>query len=256
MINKTQKHILSLLKEFDAFCRNNDIKYTLHGGTLLGSIREKGFIPWDDDADVAMAREDYNKFISIISSSKTIQFDYNSNPYKIYTNKNNVYIWIDIFVYDYISEHKLAGRLKIIFEDIFMSFLKNDKHLATTKAKWSYPKYLFIKCVSYIGKLFPEGFRKKTLYFIREKCFCGKKMFVHRSNDHHVGRLEILPKSILEEYVDIKFENTKLMVSKEYEKILIASYGKDYMIPKKPDNASLLGHELTRNNINENIIDK
>lgn len=57
-IQETQDEILVLLKEFDRVCRNNNIKYSLHGGTLLGAVRHGGFIPWDDDADVTMMREE------------------------------------------------------------------------------------------------------------------------------------------------------------------------------------------------------
>lgn len=60
MIHEIQKNSLVLLKELDRVCEQNNLRYYIIGGTLLGAVRHKGFIPWDDDIDVAMPRKDYN----------------------------------------------------------------------------------------------------------------------------------------------------------------------------------------------------
>ena len=56
---------LETLVDFDEFCNEHGLRYSLAGGTLLGAVRHKGFIPWDDDIDVGMPREDYERFLQI-----------------------------------------------------------------------------------------------------------------------------------------------------------------------------------------------
>lgn len=74
-LKELQELTLDLIIEFDAFCQANDIKYTLAGGSMLGAIRHKGFIPWDDDMDVMMLREEYNKLLEAAEKASKVSKD-------------------------------------------------------------------------------------------------------------------------------------------------------------------------------------
>ena len=99
VLRKAQLIMLDMLIEFDAICKTHQLQYWLDSGTLLGAVRHQGFIPWDDDIDLSMPLEDYNKFLKIASSElsseiffqtsqtdKNFKFDY----IKLRSNKANI----------------------------------------------------------------------------------------------------------------------------------------------------------------------
>jgi len=133
-LEKIHKLQLEILKEIDRICRCNNIKYTLCGGSLLGAVRHQGFIPWDDDIDITMLREEYERFISLCETGldknkfflQTVDTDpeYRLIYGRILLNgtsyiragqehmKSRTGIFVDIFPRDGVSDFKVIRKIQ------------------------------------------------------------------------------------------------------------------------------------------------
>ncbi len=144
---------LILLKELDYICHVHNLKYWLVAGTLLGAIRHKGFIPWDDDIDTGMIREEYEKLLQIFDSTcrnKDIFLDYvrsRHNPcmywYKI-KHRKIPFLFIDIFPFDFYHSQLNLKEQACLNEKIVQIREDLDKNKALFKLT-SQELYQYIK---------------------------------------------------------------------------------------------------------------
>ncbi len=249
-IQTVQKRLLKLLKTIHDCCIENDIQYSLHGGTLLGAVREKGFIPWDDDADISMNRSNYNKLVRLLSDE--------NNKYGLYithfnqvtqvVSRESADSWIDVFVYDYISGNHILQRIRIALLVFLSVCVKPRGALKIRKAVLKHS--LFVRlgydAVYFLSGLIPYDMRVKARERVAEHFLCGNRTLIHKSNDQLKGIVEVFPKKLMEEYVAIPFEDTALLAMRDYETVLITSYGKNYMEPVRYMDDSVRVHESIR----------
>lgn len=239
-----QLTILDIALEFQRICEENNIKYFLIGGTLLGAVRHKGFIPWDDDMDVGMLREEYEKFLEICSkelekefSLQTYESDkYHTHPFaKIRINntlliedyavnsKQNNGIYLDIFPYDNMPDNKFLQKIHYFFFKLlkWAAMGKNDYCFVEKK------KRRFAKAMSIVFFFFSK---KKTMQLCEKTC----KMFNNKKTKNVINMggaykyKEFTLKSNLENLTKLEFEGYEFSVPVRYKELLTNMYG-DYM---------------------------
>ena len=249
-LKRVQVEILDVVNEF---CKKHNINYWLDCGTLIGAVRHHGYIPWDDDIDIGMLRDDYNKFMTLFNAEND-RYKFNSiennNDYliafgKVEDTRTALYepnkeegiklcINIDVFVYDNApdDEVKLAKM-----------FRKRDLYLKLRFAQL-YPNYYDKKSLKKrIMRFFLKGyllFLPKNYY--TKKIIKNSKRYLN-CNTKRVGNFSSVSKfvgdkKIFNDFVMVKFEGKEYPAPVGYDEWLKNIYG-DYMkLPPKEKQVS------------------
>ncbi|MBF0709855.1 MULTISPECIES: phosphorylcholine transferase LicD [unclassified Gemella] len=251
-IKTIQKKEVGILLEFIRICEKHNLRYYALGGTLLGAVRHKGFIPWDDDIDLGMPREDYE----ILMNLPETEF---KNPYKCISEKNtpsftkafiniqdtstkikmtysNVAhlqsIWIDIFPIDGMPEGKFSRFIHektYLFSRMLVQLSQFDKIVNQNKDDRPFIERALIKFaeVTKIEKILP--YEKCQKYYI-------KTLSKYNMTEKYSGNLsgayklkEIVPTSHFGKGSYLDFETVKIRVPEKYDLYLSAIYGPNYM---------------------------
>ena len=257
-LSAVQSVLLGFLKEVDRICRKHGVKYFLGGGTLLGAVRHKGFIPWDDDADVMMLREDYEKFLSVLPKELPSYItDQNTEP-------DSHFAFTKLRLDDTVLSTEFSARFDIhngVFLDVLAQDKTSDKKLArkihmklTAQLRWlvlnkwrKTPMDANNRFVSFIGDVIKAIMPLKALESMQNRMmtrYRGKQtQYLYDSMGRNVER-GAYPIEWLDEAVYVDFEDTKLPIPKKWEEYLTYLYG-DYMsmIPVSERHVS---HDIVR----------
>ena len=252
---------LDLLNEFALVCDKYQLKWFVHAGTMLGAIRHQGFIPWDNDIDVIMPRDDYERFCQCAPSEFSHPYFFqnestdrffarafsrlrNSETTAIFENERvyqfpyNQGIFIDIFPMDHVPanlEERKAFYQGITDLNAKAVSLRTMIHFYRAKVGMG-----FLKCVTYYLKhlfykyVFPGGYRYfmdkhhqlLTKYDSEETGWVEEAIVI--PHGRHLWRTEWV-----QETITVPFEMIQVPVPIHYDECLTASFGKDWKTPRQ-----------------------
>ena len=245
---------LKILKEIDRICRKYGLHYALDAGTLIGAVRHKGFIPWDDDADIVFHRDQYEAFIKVVEEElpdtmelvrpdsfqggrefsdftariiyKKCRMHPDGPEMQFYDGKLN-HIWVDLFVLDPLPKGKAAIRMTRFLHKAVYGFAMGHRR-CLDYSKYSLVYKIFVAGLATVGKLIPlkQIFRMQQSLALKDRRSTGELRYYSNYQPDYL--YVTLKKDWCEEVVDTPFEDTCLMIPKGWHEILTEVYG-DYM---------------------------
>lgn len=222
---------LEMLDEIDTFCRNHHIRYSLAFGTLLGAVRHKGYIPWDDDVDIIMPYPDMIRFKKEFKSEKLAYIDIDTKPYYEFHFSRISYLPT------YCKPGFLSKSYGVsidLYPVVGMADTEEDIQAFLTRiAPLNKKRIQLIKWKDRLVRLLPwvyipqytqtmRQFHDEVLYSYPYKT---AKNFFHAGS---VRRVNIFNFDVFETLVDIEFEGHRLMALERHHEYLTQCYG-DYM---------------------------
>lgn len=239
-IKQLQQYILNILVTFDKVCREHNLSYYLWAGTMLGAVRHKGFIPWDDDADVAMPREDYDKLMchadewlpkpmEITCFEKDHKFtgtfakmiDGSTTIIERYDFKSIGGIYIDIFPIDRVPSNTFNAKIHLkrysIIKKLAYFVNRNPYKYGHGYSSW------LPRIVQYFYT--NEQLQANGIALMKRYDSTDSEMIC----DYDDGAPGIMPKEYIGEPVPVEFEGHTLMGVAQSDKYLKQKYG-DYMV--------------------------
>lgn len=253
------KYFLSnILLDYSHYCDENGFEYYLCGGTLLGAIRHKGFIPWDDDIDVLMPREDYERFLKLSEEKKiadhlkvvsnqqgTLEYPFakvtdtrTTIEYKTVCNEQNSSLWIDVFPMDGLPNSNICTY----FIYLYVNFLRAIIAIAKSRKGTGKTKYARV-----IKGILRPLLNRVDVGYISNKIdkFARRIKFCKSSNVAGIvwgyGPQERMPKKEWLERVKVEFEGHEFWAPGCWDLYLRNLYG-DYM--KLPPEEKRITHNI------------
>lgn len=258
-IKEIQSETLLIMKKIDEICKKENYRYSLYYGTLLGAVRHKGFIPWDDDLDIIMPREDYEKLARYFKNHESELYPLKWFSYETVPEYPYMISRVCNTNFRMESENEKDCGMGTFIDVYPMDGAGNGKNTFLYNKAWFFSSMYFTK--SRIKYVKPKGIAKRivkrcsfllskiySIEKIRNKLLNFSKKFPYEKSKYIAtmvwlvyGKKNVFKKDYLEDLVLQDFEDAKFYIPRQYDKILTDFYG-DYMT--LPPENERIGHHF------------
>ncbi len=240
-----QTLLLQMLKDLDAVCRRHQISYQLFSGTALGAVRHKGFIPWDDDLDVLLSRQNYTRLLAALEQDLDqetyfVQREFGDHwPMQFSKLRRNGTacmekyhpkdpllhqgVWIDIFPYDDLSDHSFMRLAQFLASKVVIAKALDARGYATRNPA----KRVFLTAC----RLLPA----KPFWRLCVKQRPGSGMVHTFFAGARKYRKNVFPRAWLDQTELLAFEDGLFPVSRAYDQVLTRLYGDYHRLPTEAE---------------------
>lgn len=226
---------LEMLDEVDAFCRANNIKYSIAFGTLLGAIRHKGFIPWDDDVDIMMPLPDLLKFKATFKSEITEYLDIDVNNQYDFAFSRLVYKKTYKKISRFIKGYGICIDLYVIigiphnYNPFFIDYMKlNDRMIRFSIMRSRAMRYLQIKRIPKFTKIIKDC---RDYFFKKSVDYRNARKYYIIAGLLELREKMIYDKDLFSSTCDIQFEDRTYQAISEWDYFLRLRYGNYMELP-------------------------
>ena len=235
-LRDTQLKNFELLVRLKEICEKHDVPYRLGGGTLLGAVRHKGYIPWDDDLDIYMLRQDFNRFIKIVDHEPDIALKpyftvYKKKAYttfKLVWRKEGIPYWVDIFPFDYIDAVNVQ-QAREIWENI--KRIRNKQDNALRKQADRLTRLYYEEPIAH--PLDRDRIERTYAHYRNRIPLFEHGAYIYQGIDTiHADYLACYPIEQLFPFSAVEFEGIKFNAPSDAEHWLRISYGDYWFFPR------------------------
>ena len=231
-LDEIHAELLEQLRDIVRVCNAHGIKYNMMCGSLLGTVRHKGFIPWDDDVDLLITREEFTRFREVYPKECDPRFELTYlntwTPRVMNSDPAKAEAFTDLFILDHVPPEGLKRKLWFLHLHLLQGMLKRN----VDYSRFGLKNRILLRATHLIGLPFTTKWKTARYEKVSTRYSTGDDLCM--SNGAFELMMHIWHPRQFEKLIDAPFEDVTVKIPAAYDEVLTILFGPDYMTPPPP----------------------